>query len=69
MACVARAISAGSAEATRMGVPISPRKVPSGRRMVQKGTMVAPVRAARTAGPDGSVVHEPRKRTGCPSGR
>ena len=61
----ARRVAAGSSSATSMGSSHSAVVAPvlAARRQTT-GTMTAPVLAASTAGPAGSVVHSPKSRTG-----
>ena len=69
-AWVARWRSAGSVEATSIGLrPADVDSVPSGWRRMVIGRIRDPVLAASVAGPAGSVVHAPNRRTGIPSAR
>ncbi len=68
--CVARCRSAGDEDGTWNGsVGLDPEPVVRAARRMATGAMIAPVLAARLAGPAGSVVQEPSRRTGIPSGR
>ena len=69
IAWVARWSSAGSVEATSMGSAQRHVERVVGRRRIVTGRIREPVLAASVAGPAGSVVQAPNRRTGMPSAR
>src|ERR1019366_5597374 len=67
IACEACWRSAGLLDGTVMGWSTSTRKWSLAWRRIAIGRIIAPVLAASAAGPAGSVVQAPNRRTGMPS--